>query len=60
MERAKPVNWSEVEFCFARIIQTALQSLAQMVAIRFPSASKIWTVARTSEAVGGGELYRCR
>jgi len=26
MERAKPVNWSEVESCFARIIQTAFQS----------------------------------
>jgi len=25
MERAKPVNWSEVESCFARIIQTAFQ-----------------------------------
>ena len=28
----------------------------QMVPIRFPSASKIWTVPGSSEAVGAGEL----
>ena len=45
MERAKPVNWSEVESYFARIIQTAFQSpLAHPVKTRLPSTSKNWTV----------------
>ena len=57
-ERAKPVNWSEVEFCFARIIQTAFQSpwrkWWRLDSISVEDLDR----ASTSEAVGGGELYR--